>query len=214
MWVRVRGGRVGWIRSAPRGRRRRAYSSDDGAAKLVAAVVAFAIGWFLWGFLEYAFHRFAFHRTPRGRLGITAHFIAHGCHHKAPMDRLRLVFPPAASAPVIYAAGLAFDAVAPAQWLALFAFAGCLLGYVAYDCSHYALHHAEFGGLERSPRKIDAHGASLRGLRAILRHHVHVFRSRRRDAPGNEGSRRVERETRASGEGGGEAEGVVEGRRG
>ena len=135
------------------------FSSDDGAAKLVAAVVAFAIGWVLWGFLEYAFHRFAFHRTPRGRLGIVAHFVAHGCHHKAPMDRWRLVFPPAASAPVIYAAGLAFDAVAPTQWLALFAFAGCLLGYVAYDCSHYAMHHAEFGWSRALAEKKSTHMA-------------------------------------------------------
>ena len=135
------------------------FSSDDGAAKLVAAVVAFAIGWYLWGFLEYAFHRFAFHRTPRGRLGIVAHFVAHGCHHKAPMDRWRLVFPPAASAPIIYAAGLAFDAVAPTQWLALFAFAGCLLGYVAYDCSHYAMHHAEFGWSRALAEKKSTHMA-------------------------------------------------------
>lgn len=153
-------GRVGWD-SIPVALDAAAavYASDDGAAKLVAAAVAFAVGWFLWGFLEYAFHRFAFHRTPRGRLGITAHFIAHGCHHKAPMDRLRLVFPPAASAPVIYAAGLAFDAVAPAQWLALFAFAGCLLGYVAYDCSHYALHHAEFGWSRALAEKKSTHMA-------------------------------------------------------
>ena len=95
------------------------------------------------------------------------------------MDRWRLVFPPAASAPIIYAAGLAFDAVAPTQWLALFAFAGCLLGYVAYDCSHYAMHHAELVESSARREKIDAHGTSLRGLRAILRHHVDVFRSRR-----------------------------------
>ena len=158
--VRVRGGprRSGFDRRA-RDAVAVVFSSDDGAAKLVAAVVAFAIGWVLWGFLEYAFHRFAFHRTPRGRLGIVAHFVAHGCHHKAPMDRWRLVFPPAASAPVIYAAGLAFDAVAPTQWLALFAFAGCLLGYVAYDCSHYAMHHAEFGWSRALAEKKSTHMA-------------------------------------------------------
>lgn len=28
----------------------------------------------------------------------TAHYLLHGCHHKHPMDGLRLVFPPAATA--------------------------------------------------------------------------------------------------------------------
>lgn len=36
----------------------------------------------------------------------TAHYLIHGCHHKHPMDGLRLVFPPAAAAilsiPVCY----------------------------------------------------------------------------------------------------------------
>ena len=57
--------------------------------------------------------------------------------------------------------------------------------------------------------KIDAHGTSLRGLRAILRHHVDVFRSRRGNAPGNERWRNP-----GKGEGGGEAEGVVNERAG
>ena len=30
--------------------------------------------------------------------GNTAHYLLHGCHHKHPMDHLRLVFPPAATA--------------------------------------------------------------------------------------------------------------------
>ena len=30
--------------------------------------------------------------------GNTAHYLLHGCHHKHPMDGLRLVFPPAATA--------------------------------------------------------------------------------------------------------------------
>ncbi|KAK8681464.1 hypothetical protein V6N13_053867 [Hibiscus sabdariffa] len=31
-------------------------------------------------------------------LGNTIHYLLHGCHHKHPMDGLRLVFPPAAAA--------------------------------------------------------------------------------------------------------------------
>lgn len=30
--------------------------------------------------------------------GNTMHYLLHGCHHKHPMDGLRLVFPPAAAA--------------------------------------------------------------------------------------------------------------------
>ena len=30
--------------------------------------------------------------------GNTLHYLIHGCHHKHPMDGLRLVFPPAATA--------------------------------------------------------------------------------------------------------------------
>ena len=36
------------------------------------------------------------------------HFLLHGCHHKHPMDPLRLVFPPAAAAlPVLGLLGVA-----------------------------------------------------------------------------------------------------------
>ena len=45
--------------------------------------------------LEYSIHRWAFHAEPRSWWGITLHFALHGCHHKFPMDALRLVFPPA-----------------------------------------------------------------------------------------------------------------------
>ena len=50
--------------------------------------------------------RFIFHAQPVGYWPITLHFGFHGCHHKFPMDRERLVFPPVpafAVASVIYA---------------------------------------------------------------------------------------------------------------
>ena len=50
--------------------------------------------------------RFIFHAQPVGYWPITLHFGFHGCHHKFPMDKERLVFPPLpafAVASVIYA---------------------------------------------------------------------------------------------------------------
>ena len=111
--------------------------------------LAWVAGYWFWGVLEYAFHRFAFHRAPTSRIGITLHFLMHGCHHKAPADAGRLVFPPAAAAPVIWFFRRAFRAViggylgAGEAASALF-FSGCLTGYVAYDCVHYFLHHWDF----------------------------------------------------------------------
>ena len=170
----------------------------------VSLLVAFALGVLSWSLLEYGFHRFVFHASPRTSLGCAAHFLLHGCHHKAPTDAKRLVFPPALAAPGVWAVGKAIDALAKAAvgaavggfapsfavdrdgmsnasvvssgleeavagvsgvisgssgcshdyslgWTTAAAeaiagatFAGCLLGYVAYDCAHYALHHASF----------------------------------------------------------------------
>ena len=118
------------------------------AAAAAAAAAVFAFGWLGWGLMEYSFHRFIFHGTPSGKTAITLHFILHGCHHKAPMDGKRLVFPPAASAPIIFAVSHLFKALAPSEALAWIAFAGCLTGYVVYDCTHYFLHYATFGWSE------------------------------------------------------------------
>lgn len=82
-----------------------------------------------WTLLEYSLHRFLFHMKTTGYWfvsfltltchfscqneatsldslkiscrGNTIHYLLHGCHHKHPMDGLRLVFPPAATAIVL-----------------------------------------------------------------------------------------------------------------
>lgn len=41
--------------------------------------------------VEYCLHRFLFHASPSSYWGITLHYSFHGCHHKYPNDRLRLV---------------------------------------------------------------------------------------------------------------------------
>ncbi|XWS16693.1 hypothetical protein CRYUN_Cryun34aG0112900 [Craigia yunnanensis] len=62
----------------------------------IALMVCFGI--FVWTFLEYTLHRFLFHIETTSYWGNTIHYLLHGCHHKHPMDGLRLVFPPAAAA--------------------------------------------------------------------------------------------------------------------
>ncbi|KAK7260415.1 hypothetical protein RIF29_26439 [Crotalaria pallida] len=100
------------------------------------------IGIFVWTFAEYMLHRFLFHVQTKNYWGNTMHYLLHGCHHKHPMDGLRLVFPPAAAAilatPIWYSVKLiCTPSIAPAM------FGGILLGYVMYDCTHYYLHHGQ-----------------------------------------------------------------------
>ena len=158
---------------------------------LLSATAAFAAGAVLWSAMEYAFHRFVFHHVPRGRAGAQLHFLAHGCHHKAPADTLRLTFPPAAAAPVIFLSRAAFFSLAEmafgaaaayghsvttkdaathrARGVASFLFAGCLLGYVAYDCTHFALHAVDGSTLRKVDRRL---GTRLERKKAAhLRHH-------------------------------------------
>jgi dihydroceramide fatty acyl 2-hydroxylase len=97
-----------------------------------------------WQALEYAIHRGLFHGRFPGYYGRTFHFLFHGCHHKYPMDGLRLVFPPVPAAPVmltIFAGMVSVLGVARACSFG----SGTLTGYVLYDCFHYACHHGGSG---------------------------------------------------------------------
>ncbi|KAI5003348.1 hypothetical protein ZWY2020_030508 [Hordeum vulgare] len=49
-------------------------------------------GVFVWTLIEYSLHRFLFHIETKSYWSNTAHYLIHGCHHKHPMDSLRLVF--------------------------------------------------------------------------------------------------------------------------
>ncbi|XP_039828261.1 dihydroceramide fatty acyl 2-hydroxylase FAH1-like isoform X2 [Panicum virgatum] len=99
-------------------------------------------GIFIWTLIEYTLHRFLFHIETKTYWTNTAHYLLHGCHHKHPMDSLRLVFPPTATAILCFPFWnlVAFFAT-PSTTPALFG--GGLLGYVMYDCTHYYLHHGQ-----------------------------------------------------------------------
>ncbi|XP_058723626.1 dihydroceramide fatty acyl 2-hydroxylase FAH1-like [Vicia villosa] len=100
------------------------------------------LGILVWTLLEYTLHRFLFHIKTKTYWGNTLHYLLHGCHHKHPMDGLRLVFPPAATAILLFPFWntvklFSTPSTAPAL------FGGGLLGYVIYDCTHYYLHHGQ-----------------------------------------------------------------------
>ncbi|PWA47405.1 fatty acid hydroxylase 1 [Artemisia annua] len=100
------------------------------------------LGIFIWTLMEYSLHRFLFHIKTKTYWGNTLHYLLHGCHHKHPQDGLRLVFPPTATAILLFPLWnivklISTPAVAPAL------FAGILLGYVMYDVTHYYLHHGQ-----------------------------------------------------------------------
>jgi dihydroceramide fatty acyl 2-hydroxylase len=103
-----------------------------GAALLILAGLAF------WTLLEYLLHRFVFHRTPRSPRQMFLGYLFHGVHHAFPEDRLRWTIPLITSLPVA-------TALATASFLSFGAaggpfMAGVLLGYLAYDLLHYAIH--------------------------------------------------------------------------
>jgi dihydroceramide fatty acyl 2-hydroxylase len=107
----------------------------------VAVTLGLAAGGYgLWTLFEYWLHRLVFHFEPQQGLGARMHWIIHGVHHDHPNDPLRLVMPPAVSVPL---AGLIFALL----YLILGAGygpavgAGFFLGYLAYDMTHYYLHH-------------------------------------------------------------------------
>jgi dihydroceramide fatty acyl 2-hydroxylase len=122
-------------------------------------VIALLVGGYLfWTLTEYWMHRIVFHFEPEQGLGARLHWIIHGIHHDHPNDPMRLVMPPSVSIPL--ALGfyglfvLVLGGLAPAFG------SGFLAGYLAYDMTHYHVHH-------HKPRT--AVGRRLRELH--MRHH-------------------------------------------
>jgi len=100
-------------------------------------------GLFLWTVTEYVLHRWVFHFYPKSEFGQRIHFIFHGVHHDYPNDSKRLVLPPSASIPMALALYFLFLYLLPAGTIYAF-YTGFLIGYLIYDMTHYALHHANF----------------------------------------------------------------------
>ena len=119
-------------------------------------------GFATWTFVEYMLHKYAFHaphhvmeethdivaetaidepiipRLPTFRHVL--YFVGHGVHHEYPSDSRRLVMPPIASIPMALVAFGLFSLVFGATYTPAL-FAGFLVGYIAYDSIHFAVHH-------------------------------------------------------------------------
>ena len=112
---------------------------DDGLSAGTTALLVLA-GLVIWTPTEYWLHRLVFHWQPKFKGGNRLHFMIHGVHHDHPNDALRLVMPPGASMPLAF---LFFGLFAMIFGLphALPLFAGFIVGYLAYDYTHYHVHH-------------------------------------------------------------------------
>ena len=110
-----------------------------------AMASCYLFGVLFWSVVEYAVHRFMFHVSTSSYWPNTLHFLFHGCHHKFPMDDMRLVMPPAGALPIVLLVYiverylLGFGAI-----FAPITLAGTLTGYVCYDMLHYHCHFSEF----------------------------------------------------------------------
>ncbi|XP_060066219.1 fatty acid 2-hydroxylase-like [Ylistrum balloti] len=102
----------------------------------------FMIGLISWTLDEYVIHRWMFHLRPpsNSRLLVTLHFLLHGQHHKTPLDKKRLVFPPVPATILGITLYSIYATVFPHGITLSFA-AGTVTGYIIYDLTHYFLHH-------------------------------------------------------------------------
>ncbi|AMD20310.1 HDL434Wp [Eremothecium sinecaudum] len=130
-----------------------AKAAKNLSAPLVIALFIFGI--FVWTLVEYSLHRFLFHvdnHLPESTVVFTLHFLLHGFHHYLPMDKYRLVLPPALfivlCTPIYKLVFLMF----PYYW-ACAGFAGGVFGYIGYDMTHYFLHHHKLPPFMRKLKK-------------------------------------------------------------
>lgn len=119
------------------------YKSFINHIGIAAYALYFAIGIFIWTATEYALHRYIFHFVPKSKWGLRLHFIFHGVHHDYPRDSKRLVMVPSVSLPLAVIFYFLFALLLSPAHLYSF-FSGFVLGYLIYDMTHYAIHHANF----------------------------------------------------------------------
>jgi sterol desaturase/sphingolipid hydroxylase (fatty acid hydroxylase superfamily) len=117
-----------------------AFRAAGNGVGVVAGFGLFLLGLFLWTLAEYVLHRWLFHYAGPRPWQRRMFFVLHGVHHDFPSDADRLVMPLGASIPLGAIFYLAFRAlIGPV--LVDPVFVGFGLGYLAYDGTHYAIHH-------------------------------------------------------------------------
>ena len=97
-------------------------------------------GALLWSLTEYVLHRWVFHYVGPKFVQRRMFFILHGVHHDFPQDATRLLMPLGVSIPIGVACYLLLR-LALGPILVDPAFSGFGLGYLAYDGTHFAVHH-------------------------------------------------------------------------
>ncbi|KAJ3113256.1 fatty acid alpha-hydroxylase [Phlyctochytrium bullatum] len=103
----------------------------------------FGLGLLTWTLIEYTLHRWLFHvdeLLPDNSVCITLHFLLHGIHHFLPMDRMRLVMPPALGLTLSFPFYVSFTSMLPTECGHALV-GGAYFGFMAYDLVHYYLHH-------------------------------------------------------------------------
>jgi Sterol desaturase len=109
-----------------------------GHASLSQGIALYLGGLVIWTLFEYVMHRYLFHWKTDWKLGAWVVHVFHGNHHESPNDPYRNLMPPGGSLPIAAAVWALFVAlVGPAgTW----GFLGFIMGYVAYDITHFACH--------------------------------------------------------------------------
>lgn len=130
------------------------YASWGVASLPVSLALVFG-GLLIWIFFEYAMHRFLFHLKLTSAFGRWLIFVTHGNHHDMPGDRGRNLMPPIVSVSISGSLWLLFALLIGEKGALLFV--GFGIGYVAYDCVHYACHQFPMRGPV---------------LRLLRRHHI------------------------------------------
>src|SRR5215217_4295588 len=108
-----------------------------GALETVAWIAG---GYVFWTLTEYWLHRVVFHFEPEEGFGARLHWIMHGVHHDHSNDPMRLVMPPSVSVPLSSIFYVGFYFVLGGTYALAFG-AGFFAGYLAYDMTHYYVHH-------------------------------------------------------------------------
>ncbi|KHJ30544.1 putative fatty acid hydroxylase [Erysiphe necator] len=121
------------------------YIARPGLSSTAEEFLYCLIGIFIWTLVEYFLHRFLFHLDrflPENRVALTLHFLLHGIHHYLPMDKLRLVMPPALFLVLATPFWKLAHVLIYWNWsIATTVFCGGIFGYICYDLTHYFLHH-------------------------------------------------------------------------
>jgi sterol desaturase/sphingolipid hydroxylase (fatty acid hydroxylase superfamily) len=116
------------------------YSVARAGVGVLTTAVLFVLGGLTWTLVEYWLHRTFFHWLPGGALGERMHFLVHGVHHTWPRDKYRLVMPPAVSISLFWIFLGVFMLLIGRPYVWGY-HAGFVVGYMAYDLTHYYVHH-------------------------------------------------------------------------